>query len=411
MTQSAATTFSNLSVDTQIRRSNPALVEFALAVGAFGVGAGEFASMGILPNVAQGLAVTEPQASHMISAYALGVVIGAPVIAVISARMARRTLLLWLMALFAVGNVASALAGSYLSLVGFRFLAGLPHGAYFGVAFLVAAGMAEPSRRAQAVGRVMLGITLATLIGSPIATWLGQALGWRLAFAMVGAIGVLTALLIWMFMPLDKVVPGASPLRELGALKRKQVWLTLAIPAIGLGGMFAVYSYIASTLTQVSGYSAAFVPIALVVFGLGMNVGNMVGSRLADKALMPTLGGMLVWVIGVMTLYWLTASNPWMVMLCIFLIGCNFAICPAVQTRLMDVAGDAQTLAAALNHSAFNFANALGPWLGGIAIGAGFGWASTGWVGALLAVGGLAVFLVSWSQERAGRPMTLAPAE
>lgn len=410
MTQPAAASFSDLSVDTQSRPQRTAWIEFALAVGAFGVGAGEFASMGILPNVAQGLNITEPQAGHMISAYALGVVIGAPVIAVISAKMARRTLLLWLMVIFALGNVASASAGDYLSLVGFRFFAGLPHGAYFGVAFLVAAGMAEPNRRAQAVGRVMLGITLATLVGSPVATWLGQALGWRLAFATVGGIGVLTAMLIWIFMPLDQVKAGASPLRELGALRRKQVWLTLAIPAVGLGGMFAVYSYIASTLTQLTGFSPAFIPVALVLFGIGMNVGNVVGSRLADRALMPTIGGMLIWVIAVMTLYWYTASNPWMVSLCIFLIGCNFAICPAVQTRLMDVAGEAQTLAAALNHSAFNIANALGAWLGGVAITAGFGWASTGWVGALLAIGGLAIFVVSWAQERAHRdPADTAP--
>jgi MFS transporter, DHA1 family, inner membrane transport protein len=403
VTQPAIASFSDLSLDTQSRRHRTAWIEMALAVGAFGVGAGEFASMGILPEVARGLDVTEPQAGYMISAYALGVVIGAPLIAVISARLARRTLLLWLMIIFAIGNVASALAGNYVSLIGFRFFAGLPHGAYFGVAFLVAAGMAEPNRRAQAVGRVMLGITLATLVGSPVATWLGQALGWRLAFTTVGAIGALTALLVWIFLPLDEVKAGASPLRELGALRSRQVWLTLAIPAIGLGGMFAVYSYLASTLTQLSGFSPAFIPVALVLFGIGMNVGNVVGSRLADKALMPTIGGMLVWVIAVMTLYWLTASNPWMVLLCIFLIGCNFAICPAVQTRLMDVAGDAQTLAAALNHSAFNIANALGAWLGGVAIAAGFGWSSTGWVGALLAVGGLTVFLMSWLQDRTDR--------
>nr|WP_307437692.1 MFS transporter [Labrys monachus] len=376
-------------------------MELALAVGGFGVCSGEFASMGILPNVATGLQVSEPQAGHMISAYALGVVVGAPLIAVISARMARRTLLLWLMAFFALGNVASALAPTYASLILFRFLAGVPHGAFFGVSFLVAASMAEPSRRGQAVGRVMLGITLATLVGSPLATLLGQLLGWRLTFAAVGGIGALTALLIVIFLPLDRASPGASPLRELGALRRKQVWLTLGIPAIGLGGMFSVYSYVASTLTQVSGFTAAFVPVALVLFGIGMNVGNMVGSWLSDRALMPTIGGMLVWNAGVMALYWLTAANPWAVSLCIFLIGCNFAICPAIQMRLMDVAGDAQTLAAALNHSAFNIANALGAWLGGVAIAAGFGWASTGWVGALLAIGGLAVFAVSWSQDRA----------
>jgi DHA1 family inner membrane transport protein len=401
VTQSAAASFSEpLSVQAPAHRFGTGWIELALAVGGFGVGSGEFASMGILPNVAAGLQVTEPQAGHMISAYAIGVVVGAPVIAVISAKMARRTLLLWLMAVFAVGNVASALAPDYMSLILFRFLAGLPHGAYFGVAFLVAAGLAEPNRRAQAVGRVMLGITLATLVGSPLATWLGQALGWRLAFATVGGIGALTALLIWIFLPLDQVKTGASPLRELGALRRKQVWLTLAIPAIGLGGMFAVYSYIASTLTQVSGFTPAFVPVALVLFGIGMNVGNMAGSWLADRALMATIGGMMIWIIAVMALYWLTAGNSWMVLVCIFLIGCNFAICPAIQTRLMDVAGDAQTLAAALNHSAFNIANALGAWLGGVAIAYGFGWASTGWVGAVLAMFGLGVFAVSWLQDR-----------
>ncbi|WP_448954762.1 MFS transporter [Labrys neptuniae] len=378
-------------------------MEFALAVGSFGVGAGEFASMGILPNVARGLFVTEPQAGHMISAYALGVVVGAPVIAVLSARMARRTLLLWLMAVFAAANAASALANGYAMLIGFRFLAGLPHGAFFGVAFLVAAGMAEPNRRAQAVGRVMLGLTLATLLGSPLATWLGQILGWRLAFAAVGAIGALSALLIFAFMPLDQARPGASPLRELGALRRKQVWLTLAIPAIGLGGMFSVYSYVASTLTELTGFAPAFVPVALVLFGIGMNVGNVVGSRLADRALMPTIGGMLVWVIVVMALYSLTAANTWLVSLSIFLIGCTFAICPAIQTRLMDVAGEAQTLAAALNHSAFNIANALGAWLGGVAVAGGLGWAATGWVGVILAIAGLAIFLVSWGLERADK--------
>ena len=401
MTQSAAASFSEpLSVQAPAQRFGTGWIELALAVGGFGVGSGEFASMGILPNVAAGLQVTEPQAGHMISTYAIGVVVGAPVIAVISAKMARRTLLLWLMAVFALGNVASALAPDYMSLILFRFLAGLPHGAYFGVAFLVAAGLAEPNRRAQAVGRVMLGITLATLVGSPLATWLGQALGWRLAFTTVGGIGALTGLLIWIFLPLDQVKTGASPMRELGALRRKQVWLTLAVPAIGLGGMFAVYSYIASTLTQVSGFTPAFVPVALVLFGIGMNVGNMAGSWLADRALMATIGGMMIWIIAVMALYWLTAGNPWMVLVCIFLIGCNFAICPAIQTRLMDVAGDAQTLAAALNHSAFNIANALGAWLGGVAIASGFGWASTGWVGAVLAMFGLGVFAVSWLQDR-----------
>ncbi|MEG1110570.1 MAG: MFS transporter, partial [Hafnia sp.] len=218
--------------------------EIALAVGGFGIGTGEFAIMGLLPNVAKDLAISIPQAGHVISIYALGVVIGAPVIATLAARLSRRTLLLLLMVLFAVGNIASALSSSYGNLMVFRFISGLPHGAYFGVASLVAASMAGVGQRAKAVGRVMLGLTLATLLGSPLATWIGQLMGWRAAFVMVGVIGALTALLVMLWLPKDRVEEGASPLRELGALKRKQVWLTLGIAAVGSGGLFAVFSYI-----------------------------------------------------------------------------------------------------------------------------------------------------------------------
>ena len=380
-----------------------ALVMLALAVGGFGIGTGEFVIMGLLPNVADTFRVTTPEAGYVISAYALGVVIGAPVIAVLSAKLARRTLLLLLMTVFAAGNIMSALAPTFGSFTLLRFITGLPHGAYFGVAALVAASMVPMHRRARAVGRVMLGLTIATLIGTPIATFIGQLLDWRAAFILVGGLGALTVLLIALFLPKDKVADGASVIRELGALVRVQVWLTLGIAAVGFGGMFSIFTYIASTTTDVAHLSVGMIPVVLALFGIGMNVGNIVGSRLADISLKGTIGGMMVFNIVVMTLFSLTATNPTMLCVCTFLIGCGFAACPAVQTRLMDVAADAQTLAAASNHSAFNVANALGAWLGGIAIAWGYTAAATGYVGAILSLGGLAVFGVSVALERKER--------
>ncbi|ANY79988.1 MFS transporter [Microvirga ossetica] len=372
-----------------------ALIELALAVGSFGIGTGEFAIMGLLPNLAQEFNVTTPQAGHAISAYALGVVVGAPIIAVLAAKLARQTLLLLLMAVFAVGNVVSAVAPTFESFVLLRFLTGLPHGAYFGVAALVAASLVPPNKRTQAVARVMMGLTVATLLGTPVATWFGQALSWRIAFGAVGFMGALTVVLIWLFLPKDKVQEGASPMRELGAFRRKQVWFTLGIGAVGFGGLFSVFSYIASTATEVAGMPESAVPMMMALFGSGMIVGNLVGAWFADRNLMATIGGTLACSVVVMTVLWLTAENPFMLSACVFLVGCSVAIGPALQTRLMDVAADAQTLAAALNHSAFNIANALGAWLGGLAIGAGYGFAATGWVGAALAVAGLVVFGVS----------------
>ena len=380
-----------------VAQSRPAvaLIELALAVGSFGIGTGEFAIMGLLPNLAQEFNVTTPQAGHAISAYALGVVVGAPIIAVLAAKLARQTLLLLLMAVFAVGNVVSAVAPTFESFVLLRFLTGLPHGAYFGVAALVAASLVPPNKRTQAVARVMMGLTVATLLGTPVATWFGQALSWRIAFGAVGFMGALTVVLIWLFLPKDKVQEGASPMRELGAFRRKQVWFTLGIGAVGFGGLFSVFSYIASTATEVAGMPESAVPMMMALFGSGMIVGNLVGAWFADRNLMATIGGTLACSVVVMTVLWLTAENPFMLSACVFLVGCSVAIGPALQTRLMDVAADAQTLAAALNHSAFNIANALGAWLGGLAIAAGYGFAATGWVGAALAVAGLVVFGVS----------------
>ncbi len=371
------------------------LIEIALAVGGFGIGTGEFAIMGLLPDVARTYDVSVPVAGQVITAYALGVVFGAPIIAVLAAKLPRRTLLLGLMGLFALGNILSAFAPDFWTFTALRFITGLPHGAYFGVAALVAASMVPPHKRARAVGRVMLGLTIATLVGTPIATFFGQLLSWRAAFLLVGCIAALTVALIAIYLQRDEVAEGASIRRELGAFTRVQVWLTLGVASVGFGGMFSVFSYIASTTTEVAHMPASMIAVVLALFGIGMNVGNVVGSRMADYSLKGTIGTMLAFNVVIMTVFALTASNPVMLCICVFLIGCGFAACPAVQTRLMDVAADAQTLAAASNHSAFNIANALGAWLGGMVILAGFGYEATGYVGAVLSLAGLAIFSVS----------------
>lgn len=376
------------------------LIHFALAVGGFAIGTTEFATMSLLPDFARDLDIDAPTAGHVISAYALGVVIGAPLLAVLGARMARRTLLIMLMAMFAIGNALSGIAPTYHWMLVFRFISGLPHGAYFGIAMLVAASLVPTGQRTTAVARVLLGLTVATVVGVPIANWLGQSVGWRWSFAVVAALATITAILVAWIAPRDAADRDASPLRELGALKRPQVWLTLGIGAIGFGGMFAVYTYLADTMTAVTGVAPANVPIALMVFGIGMTAGNLLIPRFADKALMPTAAGLLVWSAIALALWPVAAQHWWSALVGVLAIGLGGALGTVLQTRLMDVAGDAQGLAAALNHSAFNTANALGPWLGGLAIAGGFGWTSTGWVGSLLALGGLAVLIVSLLVER-----------
>lgn len=385
-----------------------ALVHLALAVGGFAIGTTEFATMSLLPFFARDLHIDATTAGHVISAYALGVVVGAPLLTVFAARLPRRTLLVLLMTMFAVGNGLSGLAGSYGQMLVFRFLAGLPHGAYFGIATLVAAGLVPQEQRTRAVARVLLGLTTATIVGVPLANVLGQAVGWRWVFALVAALALLTAGLVFALAPKEPGDADASPRRELSALAKPQVWLTLAVGAIGFGGMFAVYTYLADTMLAVTGTSAAAIPVALAVFGVGMTGGNLIAPRFADRALMPTAAVILIWSAAALSLWPLAAGQFWSVCVCAFAIGIGGALGTVLQTRLMDVAGDAQALAAALNHSAFNTANALGPWLGGMAIAGGFGWTSTGWVGAALALGGLAVLGVSALLERASPPPVAA---
>jgi DHA1 family inner membrane transport protein len=373
---------------------------FALALGAFAIGTTEFATMSLLPMFARDLGIDAPTAGHVISAYALGVVVGTPVIAVVAARVARRTLLTILMAMFALANGMSGLAPTYHWMLVFRFLSGLPHGAYFGAAALMATSVVPENRRTAAVGRVFLGLTSATILGVPLANWLGQAVGWRWSFGLVALFGILTMTLVRLLAPAQPADAKSSPLREIGALGRAQVWLTLGIGAVGFGGMFAVYTYLANVLGAVTGVSAQSAPVVLSVLGLGFTIGNIVVPILADRALMRTTGAVLVWSAASLALFPLMAAHVWTITLDVFLIGIGGSLGALLQTRLMDVAGDAQGLAAALNHSAFNTANALGPLLGGMAISAGYGWTAPGWVGSLLAIGGLVLWLVSAAVER-----------
>lgn len=381
----------------------PGLVMLALAMGGFAIGTTEFAAMTLLPYFAPSLGIDAPTAGHVISAYALGVVVSAPVVAVLSARMPRRSLLIALMTMFALGNGLSAVAPDYHTMLLFRFLSGLPHGAYFGVAALVAAGLVPAHRRAQAVARVMLGLTVATVIGVPFANALGQFIGWRVGFAIVAGLALLTAILVWRFAPHDAAPEGASPLRELGALRNRRVWLTLATGAIGFGGLFAVYTYLASTMLEVTGAAPAMLPVMFAIFGVGMTAGTLVAAWAADRALMPTAAGMFLMSGLMLALFPLAAGHLWTLAIDIFLIGCGGGVGVVLQTRLMDVAGEAQTLAAALHHSAFNVANALGPWAGGLAIAAGYGWTSTGLVGPGLALGGAALVGLSAIDDRMRR--------
>lgn len=381
---------------------HPRLLLFALALGGFAIGLTEFATMSLVPYIAQGLGISEPQAGHLVSAYALGVVIGAPTIAVAAARMNRRTLLLALMGAFAAGHVATTLAQSYAALLVWRFASGVPHGAYFGIGALVASSLVSREKRAQAVGMMMVGLTVACTIGVPLASWLGQAVGWRSCFALVAGLASATVLLIALYLPRRAAESGdASPLAELQALASLQVWLTLLMGAIGFGGLFAVYTYMASTLMEVTQVSDKAVPLILALFGVGMTVGNLVVPRFAGgRLLMPGIAAMLLWSAVMLVLFPLAARQLWSIALVAVGIGIGGAVGALMQVRLMDVARRAQSMAGALNNSAFNAANALGPFLGGLAIQAGYGWTSTGWVGSILALGGLCLWWLSWIVEK-----------
>ncbi|MGW4117452.1 MFS transporter [Nocardia sp. NPDC004711] len=375
----------------------------ALALGGFGIGTTEFVTMGLLPDIAGSMKVSEPTAGHIVSAYALGVVVGAPVIAALCARVPRKRLLMALMAAFTLGNAASVIAPGFATLTVARFVSGLPHGAYFGVASLAAASLAPVGQRAKAVAAVMLGLSAANVVGVPAATWLGQHLGWRNAFVVVAVIGIATVAAISRFVPDLHGIRMTDPRTELTALRRPQVLLTLLVGAVGFGGMFAVYTYVTTTLTDVAGLRVGLVPLVLMLFGLGMVAGNIAGGVLADRGVDRAILLSLLAMVVILAGYVVAAHNPYTAAVGAFLVGASgAALAPALQTRLMDVAHDAQTLAAALNHAALNIANAAGAWLGGLVIAAGLGYTAPAAVGAGLAVLGTLLFGVTVVAARRG---------
>ena len=376
-------------------KTTVAKMEAAMALGSFAIGTGEFAIMGLMPDIAGNLQLSEPQVGHAISAYALGVMVGAPTLAILGAKLWRKHMLLLLMALYALGNLATALAPSYAGLVAFRFISGLPHGAYFGIAAVVASSMVPTHQRAGAVARVMMGLTLAMLLGNPVATLLGQYFGWRSAFVLVGLLAVGTIALVWRFVPQRHDEARSDPRKELQAFRLPQVWMALAIASIGFAGMFCVFSYLAPTMLEVTRTSPQWIPFGLAAFGAGGIIGNIVGGKLFDRLQFRAVGVVLVWSIAVLLFFPFAAHSLWSILLGIGLVGTMIALAAPLQIRLMDIAHEAPSLAAASNHAAFNLANALGPWFGGIAITAGLGWTSTGYIGAATALAGLGLYCVA----------------
>lgn len=378
----------------------------ALALGGFGIGATEFVAMGLLPEIASdllpALSATDPdaaiaQAGILISAYAAGVVVGAPTIAAVAARFPRKALLLGLAVAFTLGTVASALAPQFGWVVAARFVAGLPHGAYFGVAALVAASLMGPGKRGRGVALVLSGLTIANVVGVPSITFLGQVAGWRVAYLAVAGIFALTTVAIFALVPFQPGDPTATVRRELSAFRRPAVWFALLTGSLGFSGFFAVYSYIAPLSTEVTGTPAAFVPIVLVVIGVGMTVGNLVGGRLADGGALRAVFVLFVVFAASLAVLGLSAESLPGLLIGVFLVGAtSAAISPAIQTRLMDVAGDSQTIAAAVNHSALNIGNSLGAALGGAVIAAGWGYLAPTWLGLVLCVPGALFAVLGW---------------
>lgn len=376
------------------------LALIALAMGGFAIGIAEFATMSLLPNFAPALGISDSTASHVISAYALGVVIGAPLLAICGARQSRRTMLILLMIAFAVFNGLSAMANDYPTMLVMRFLSGLPHGTYFGIAALVASSLVPPNKRAQAIAWVMMGLMISTVIGVPVANVLGQHFGWRAGFLLVSAISALTVILVWYFIPKDMPNKDAHPLQEIRGLRNRHIWLTLAIGSIGFGGLFAVYTYVASTLIHVTGTGEQSIPLVLGIIGLGMTSGTLAISWLTDKYGMKAAKYGLIWSSIWLAIYPFAAHNYWTICIVAFFIGNIGGLGTTLQTRLMDVARDSQTVAAALNHSAFNVANALGPLLAGFVLTLGWGFEFTGFVGCGLSLAGLALWFIAMNAEK-----------
>ncbi|NML51789.1 MFS transporter [Streptomyces sp. R302] len=377
------------------------LALLALAVGAFGIGTTEFVIMGLLPQIAGDYGVSIPTAGLLVTGYALGVVIGAPLLTVLGGRVSRKRMLMTLMGLFVAGNLVSALAPTFEVMLAGRVVASLAHGSFFGIGSVVAAGLVAPDKKAGAIATMFTGLTVANIVGVPLGTFIGQAVGWRTTFAVVAALGVVGLAGIARLVPAMPRPEGAHLHRELTAFRNPQVLLAMAMTVLGFGGVFAAITYIAPMMTETAGYSEGAVTWLLVLFGAGMFLGNLLGGRYADRALMPllyaTLGGLAV----VLALFTLAAHDKILAAIAVFLVGAlGFATVPPLQKRVLDQAHGAPTLASAVNIGAFNLGNALAAWLGGLVIAAGLGYTAPNWVGALLAATALVLALWSAALER-----------
>ncbi len=369
------------------------LTLFALALGSFCIGTSEFASMGILQLFAASLGIDLPAATNAITAYAFGVVIGAPLVTLAAARLNRRTLLLLLMTLFVCGNILSALATDLRMFAVARFISGVPQGAYFGAGAVVASYIVGPGHGGKAFALVMSGLTIATIVGSPLATFLGQNLGWRNTYLAVASLGVLSTLTLWFWVPKTTSLDGGSVARELASLGRSSVWLMMTVAALGVASIFAVYTFIGVFVTDVVAIGAEWIPVALALFGIGMTVGNLVGGRIADvhpaRGIVVGFGSAII-VLAILASF---GSNIPTLFVGLFCVGATMMTAiPTIQVRLTRLAPEAPTLMGAMNLAALNVANAIGAWAGGLAIGNGFGLLSAVWAGFCLTLLGLAVF-------------------
>jgi len=382
----------------------------SLAIGSFGIGMTEFVVMGLLPDIAGDLLPSLwassqedalSRAGWLISLYALGVVVGAPTIAGFVARFPRHRVMVGLALALTLFNALTVLLPTFELVGASRFLAGLPHGAYFGIGALVAADVMGPGNRAKGVAFILTGLTIANVVGVPLGTFLGQQWGWRVAFGVVALVFALSTLCIALFVPAHPGDPGRTMRAELRVFRIPQVWFALGVGAIGFGGFFAVYSYIAPLVTEVAGSPEWVVPVVLVLMGAGMTVGNLVGGHLADIDLRRTLLGGLAVMAAVFAV--LALVSFWIVSLAVLVLVVGFVssvLSPTIQTRLMDVAEDNQSIAAALNHSALNIGNSLGAFLGGLVIAVGWGFTAPSWTGAVLAIVGLLIALASYRVEQ-----------
>jgi len=376
----------------------------ALMISAFGIGTTEFVINGLLPDLSAEFGVSIPTAGLLVSGYAFGVFVGAPLLTVLGNRLSRKKMLLLLMVVFIAGNLLSAVAASYGALMAGRIVSSFAHGAFFGVGSVVAANLVAPQKRAQAIALMFTGLTVANVVGVPVGTLLGQNLGWQSAFWAVVGIGVIGLIGVATLVPADRADAERPALRtEFRVFRRPQVWMALGMTVLGFAPAFTVLTFIAPMATEVAGFSDSAVPILVGLFGIGVVAGNLIGARLADRALMPSLYAILIGLIVISVAFLVAAHNQVAFVIAILAFGvAAFATVPPLQTRVLDKAEGAPTLASAVNIGAFNLGNAIGPFLGGVVIDAGFGYTATAWVAALLGVAGLGVALASGAMDRRG---------